>query len=349
MYIWVAQSEWLWGCRYICKPWSERVWEGWFKATKTCKCSKCSFESVWIDVKKHNETVTIGGMYRHPGGNTAHFNTAVEVTLSKLNKNDSCIMTVDVNINLLNIDGTITTDYISSVMSHGFVPYITRPTRITEYTATLIDHLFVRLPRHKVTAPVKAGILFNDITDHLPIFLYLLVQSKCQRNQRPRVRIFSNTNIQKIVDKIASVNWLHVLNHHMKYMEYRKILNACIKHVEESYYQQILSDRSNSAKYFWKHFGTILNSNKKHKCNISSLQVDGGKVTKDHAIADAFNDFFSNVGSNLDRKIGHQNTNFRQYLKNRISSSFFFAPILESDVREEYWNWMLTKPVGQMI
>ena len=149
------------------------------KLLKTCKCSKCSFESVWIDVIKHHETFTIGGIYRHPGGNTAHFNTAVEVTLSKLNKNDSCIMMGDVNINLLNIDGTITTYYISSVMSHGFVPYITRLTRITEYTATLIDHPFVRLPRHKMTAPVKAGILFNNITDHLPIFLYLSVQSRC--------------------------------------------------------------------------------------------------------------------------------------------------------------------------
>ena len=140
------------------------------KLLKICKWPKWNFESVWIDVMKHNETFTIGGVYRHPGGNTAHFNTVVEVTLSKLNKNDSWIMTGDVNINILNIGGTITTDCISSVMSHGFVLYITRPNRITEYTATLIDHLFVRLPRHKTTAPVKAGILFNDITVHLPIF-----------------------------------------------------------------------------------------------------------------------------------------------------------------------------------
>ena len=132
----------------------------------------------------------------------------------------------------------------------------------------------------------------------------------------------------------------------MKYMEYRKILNACIKHAEESYYQQILTDRSNSAKNLWKHFGPILNSNKKRKCNISSLQVDGEKVNKDRAIADAFNDFFSNVGSNLDRKIGHQNTNFRQYLKNRISSSFFFAPILESDVRDEILKLKVNKASG---
>ena len=182
------------------------------RLSKTCKCSKCNFESVWVDVIKHNETFTIGGVYRHPGGNTAHFNTAMEVALNKVNKNDTCIMMGDMNINLLNIDGTITTDYMSSVMSHGFVPYITRPTRITEYSATLIDHLFIRLPRNKLNVPVKAGILFNDITDHLPIFMFMSIQSEGQSNQRPKVQIFSDTNIQKFVDKIASVNWCHILS-----------------------------------------------------------------------------------------------------------------------------------------
>ena len=74
--------------------------------------------------------------------------------------------------------------------------------------------------------------------------------------------------------------------------------------------------------------------------------MDGKRVTENHAIADAFNDFFSNVGSNLDRKIGNQNTNFRQYLKNKISSSFFFAPILESDVREEMLKLKINKASG---
>ena len=143
------------------------------KLAKTCKCFKCNCESVWLDVMKNNETLTIGGIYRHPGGNPAHFNTAVEVTLNQINKIDTCIMTGDINVNLLNIDGTITTDYISSVMSHGFVPYITRPTRITEYTATLIDHIFIRLLHCKIAAPVRAGVLFNDMPDHLPICIFL--------------------------------------------------------------------------------------------------------------------------------------------------------------------------------
>ena len=43
------------------------------------------------------------------------------------------------------------------------------------------------------------------------------------------------------------------------------------------------------------------------------------RVTENHAIADAFNDFCSNVGSNLDRKISNQNTNFRHNIKKKLA------------------------------
>ena len=78
----------------------------------------------------------------------------------------------------------------------------------------------------------------------------------------------------------------------MKYSEYRKILNACIKTAEQLYYQQMFDDRSNSAKNLWKHFGPILNNSKRVRSNISSLQVNGRKITDNRAIAEAFNDFF---------------------------------------------------------
>ena len=38
------------------------------KLNKTCKRSKCNFKSVWINVMKNNQSYTIGGIYRHPGG-----------------------------------------------------------------------------------------------------------------------------------------------------------------------------------------------------------------------------------------------------------------------------------------
>ena len=124
-------------------------------------------------------------------------------------------MTGDININLLNIDGAITTDYLSSVLSYGFIPFITRPTRITEYTATLIDHIFLRLPVRKMTTPVNSGVLFNDITDHLPVFLLLHDENQNGKREisRPKTRIFSESNIQKFVDIISSTNWCEILNH----------------------------------------------------------------------------------------------------------------------------------------
>ena len=93
-------------------------------------------------------------------------------------------------------------------------------------------------------------------------------------------------------------------------------------------------------------FGPILNSSKRVRSNISSLQVNGRKITDNRAIADAFNDFFSNVGCNLDRKIEKDKSCFRRYLKDKISGSFFFAPILQSDVKEEMLKLKTNKASG---
>ena len=126
----------------------------------------------------------------------------------------------------------------------------------------------------------------------------------------------------------------------------RKSLNVCIKTAEHSYYQLMFNDRSNSAKNLWKNFGPILNSSKKQRSNVSSLQVNDRKIKQNQAIANAVNDYFSRVGSNLDGKIGKHNSCFRQYLKDKISSSFFFAPILESDVKEEMLKLKTNKASG---
>ena len=55
-------------------------------------------------------------------------------------------------------------------------PLIDKPTRVTESSATLIDNIFTNELRHNLTC----GILFNDISDHLPIFA--LCEYNIQRN-----------------------------------------------------------------------------------------------------------------------------------------------------------------------
>ena len=67
------------------------------------------------------------------------------------------------NIDLLKInERKVFNEYFDSMISHGFSPCITLPTRFSKRSATLIDN-----------GDTSSGILFSAISDHLPRFVCL--------------------------------------------------------------------------------------------------------------------------------------------------------------------------------
>lgn len=60
----------------------------------------------------------------------------------------------------------ITSDVLNYTFWSSFYPLISRPTRITSRSATAIDNIFVNSLEDKVSS----GLLFTDLSDHLPIF-----------------------------------------------------------------------------------------------------------------------------------------------------------------------------------
>ena len=74
----------------------------------------------------------------------------------------------DFNLNLMNHQSSPKTgEYSDSIYSNMFHPLISRPTRITSYTATVIDNIFT----NNIDNFMTSGLLFNDLSDHLPIFV----------------------------------------------------------------------------------------------------------------------------------------------------------------------------------
>ena len=53
------------------------------------------------------------------------------------------------------------------MFSSAFYPLISRPTRISNTSATLIENIFA----NKIEESYKCGIPFSDLSDHLPVFL----------------------------------------------------------------------------------------------------------------------------------------------------------------------------------
>ena len=119
----------------------------------------------------------------------------------------------DFNLNLMDSDCySLTGEFLDEMYSNMFFPLITRPTRITSHTATLIDNIFTNHFHHHL----KSGLLFTDILDHLPVFSIYFDQTRsCQKtNDLITFRDKNKNNIIKFKEQLGSINWSELDGYH---------------------------------------------------------------------------------------------------------------------------------------
>jgi len=96
---------------------------------------------------------------------------------------------------------------MKNVLLHGFVSVIVMPTRITSRSATLIDHIYYYGGNNnKPNMKTKSGNLLNDITDHLPNYLLVLLDKTFPLVERQLVRVFSKHNKQKFSQELSLID-----------------------------------------------------------------------------------------------------------------------------------------------
>jgi len=75
----------------------------------------------------------------------------------------------DFNYDLLVCDSdTDSRFFLNSMSTLSLVPLISRPTRITDNSATLIDNILLANPSN-----FEAGTVISDVSDHFPIFVII--------------------------------------------------------------------------------------------------------------------------------------------------------------------------------
>ena len=106
----------------------------------------------------------------------------------------------DFNIDLLKVNlHAKTNEFVNDVISQGFLPKITRPTRITPHSATLIDHIYSN-DKMPTSQNDISGIIITDVADHFGTFL---IVSKCK--QTPVQKTYSQIRQMK-TEKISKFN-----------------------------------------------------------------------------------------------------------------------------------------------
>ena len=119
----------------------------------------------------------------------------------------------DLNIDFLKCDEhRLTSSFIDTLYSNNVFPLITKPTRVTQSTATLIDHILTN--NFDVMGNHKQGILCTDISDHYAI-AHVAGNTKIQAKDNTASGLkhdLSQRNIQKFTHEIEQVDWEIVMN-----------------------------------------------------------------------------------------------------------------------------------------
>ena len=185
-------------------------------------------ESCWTEIITSNNkpNVVIGCIYRHPSANVPDFTQELKNIIKSLsNRKQHVYIIGDVNINFLKYNEHANTeDYLNMLYSNNFLPLITKPTRLTDHSSTLIDHIYTNAPIQNTTS----GIALADISDHLPVFCICNVSTS--KNKQIRYsRDYSSFCKEQYLADFSQINWPDLYS---TSTDLHEITNACINKVK---------------------------------------------------------------------------------------------------------------------
>ena len=126
-------------------------------------------ESLWVKVKCNSENVVIGVMYRPPSADVNYYNSMLD-QLDSIHANyDKVILMGDLNYNY-RFDCELRSNTIFHIESmYSMKQLVTKPTRITLSTSTLLDVILSNVPE----SHTKTGVCNINISDHNMVFTVL--------------------------------------------------------------------------------------------------------------------------------------------------------------------------------
>ena len=179
------------------------------KLSFTTSTDQCQVIDFTIENRKH----TLINCYRPPHADPIPFIDKLDETIRHVKKNN-CVVTGDFNLNLLNISVHEPTEkYYNMMLSNSFKPIITKPTRITDKTQTIIDHIWTNDLRTDISP--KGYIYITDISDHMPCIATFGTAYKQKGYIYQQFRQINDKNkaeFRKAIEKASPIMLFHCNN-----------------------------------------------------------------------------------------------------------------------------------------
>ena len=127
-----------------------------------------------------------------------------------------------------------TQEFLECILDHNLLPAITKPTRISKTSATLIDNILLS---KKLQPEYESLIIIDDLSNHLPCLVSLKNFQQVESTNLVMKQIINNKAINNIKEDLLQVDWNKMLkdklasdSFHSFHVELMNVLN---KHAPE--------------------------------------------------------------------------------------------------------------------
>ena len=237
--------------------------------------SSPEIEILFIEIKGSTaKPKLIGCVYRPPNTDVSQFNDRIKSCLNILDseKKDIHLMG-DFNVNLLNHHShNKTNEFIETMFSYGLYPLISKPTRISTRSCTLIDNIFL----NDFYENVETGLLYTDISDHFPIFCLIKTDRKGEQQRsvgkcNVKRRLITKHKIQEFKVRLSQVDWSGIYISNDANTSYNNFIDLFMSVYNDCF--PLVNQRSkNNCKKPWITNGLLTSIKKKNKMYIAYIR-----------------------------------------------------------------------------
>ena len=129
-----------------------------------CTTSPNKFDMVTVKIIIPNsKDIIIIGIYKYPEFDIINFADIIYNLFNTFPTDNILYLCGDFKIDILQLNRPKVSHFIDILIALDLHPLITKPSRITNITSTLIDIIY---SNHNYI-PIANGLLYNDISDHL--------------------------------------------------------------------------------------------------------------------------------------------------------------------------------------
>ena len=231
-------------------------------------------------------------------------------------------------------------------MDYEFVPkkanLFKRETKNFDGENFIIDLLNVDWPSILKLEKEDPGYSFNSYEAKINTLIdkYMPLKRLTKREIKQQYKPWITNGIRKSIKRrekyykkiIKAKDEVIKEDYHSKYKEIRNAIVTLCRQSKKMHFQKFFLENANNAKKTWKGIKSIINVNSSMTCQPISLLVNNELITEPKDIANAFNNYFLTIASDLQGKIYHHGQDFTKFLKNSNEHNFFMSPTDKNEI-----------------